>query len=350
MKRLFISCTAVSFLLLFVFAVDTEAATVGYWRFEEGVAGTNPAGTADEIIDSSTYGNHGMALPHAQSEPGNMVDMVYSSDVSGSAILTPSQLDNDLSMSFDDWGWKGRAVRVEDDASLDLTTAITLEAIINWTGETQEAPGNSIVSKWNAGGSYAMRIDYGKLRMYLQDSSGATTWVQSSVSVVPDEWTHVACTWSTSDYEMRLFINGVEDANAHHFDGPIMQSSAYIEIGRMAESNPFTGLIDEVRISNTALSPSEFLTATGVPGDANCDGVVDATDASILAANWLQSGKGWIDGDFTGEGTVDEKDATLMASNWTGSSPDAVPEPSMLLLLMGLAAAVGAKAAMKNKI
>jgi hypothetical protein len=78
------------------------------------------------------------------------------------------------------------------------------------------------------------------------------------------------------------------------------------------------------------------------PGDANGDGSVDDTDASILGANWLkQSGATWGMGDFNEDGKVNDQDAAIMAANWapagTGSS---VPEPGTLVLLASAAAAL----------
>ena len=83
---------------------------------------------------------------------------------------------------------------------------------------------------------------------------------------------------------------------------------------------------------------------TTLVGDANCDGVVDAADAGILAANWLSTdGVGWCQGDFNEDGVVDTLDATMMATNWTGTGA-VVPEPSTLMLLTcGLVGLVVAK-------
>ena len=72
-----------------------------------------------------------------------------------------------------------------------------------------------------------------------------------------------------------------------------------------------------------------------MPGDANRDGVVDDTDAAILADNWMGSAKTWTEGDFNDDGVVDGADATLMATNWTiVGSAAAVPEPAMAVLLV----------------
>jgi hypothetical protein len=73
-----------------------------------------------------------------------------------------------------------------------------------------------------------------------------------------------------------------------------------------------------------------------VPGDANGDGVVNESDAAILADHWGQSGY-WTEGDFNGDGVVDICDAAILAANWQGDTENAavtvIPEPSVLLLL-----------------
>ncbi len=70
------------------------------------------------------------------------------------------------------------------------------------------------------------------------------------------------------------------------------------------------------------------------PGDANFDGVVDATDAAALATNWqTQENATWAMGDFNGDGKVDDIDATLLATNWSTPPSASVPEPSSAVML-----------------
>ena len=80
-----------------------------------------------------------------------------------------------------------------------------------------------------------------------------------------------------------------------------------------------------------------------IPGDANGDGFVDGSDATILAMHW-QYGVGdpnpdatWEMGDFNGDHVVDGSDATILANHWQQTSingPGMVPEPSSLVLLI----------------
>lgn len=73
-----------------------------------------------------------------------------------------------------------------------------------------------------------------------------------------------------------------------------------------------------------------------IPGDANCDNVVNEDDAKALAENWLRSvAVSWGDGDFNGDGKVDDIDAAMMAANWLKSvSSASVPEPCMSVLML----------------
>ncbi|MBN1908618.1 MAG: retropepsin-like domain-containing protein [Pirellulales bacterium] len=74
------------------------------------------------------------------------------------------------------------------------------------------------------------------------------------------------------------------------------------------------------------------------PADANYDGVVDAADAAVLAAHWLEStDRGWFDGDFNGDGVVDDLDASILAARWQGGGQEgggSVPEPGTWILLL----------------
>jgi hypothetical protein len=76
-----------------------------------------------------------------------------------------------------------------------------------------------------------------------------------------------------------------------------------------------------------------------IPGDADNDYDVDEDDAIMLAQNW---GLDNADCDFDGDGVVGPKDASIMAANWgyVASPATAVPEPSVIVLLMGMLLAI----------
>jgi hypothetical protein len=53
-----------------------------------------------------------------------------------------------------------------------------------------------------------------------------------------------------------------------------------------------------------------------LPGDANHDNTVNATDLGLLSVNWQQSGRGFGQGDFNFDGVVNVDDLNLLASHW----------------------------------
>ena len=76
-------------------------------------------------------------------------------------------------------------------------------------------------------------------------------------------------------------------------------------------------------------------------GDIN---YMDDDEATMMAVNWGKQGYAWMPGDFNGDGWVNSTDASILAANWlqmppvtvSGSSA-AVPEPSAAACLLGMA-------------
>ena len=88
-----------------------------------------------------------------------------------------------------------------------------------------------------------------------------TVWLTSEMKVKNNTWTHIA---AVSDGKtMKIFINGVQDANTAQAPPRIHDSPYPLYIGRWQWSPtdwdcPFKGVIDELRIWNRALSPEEI--------------------------------------------------------------------------------------------
>ena len=86
--------------------------------------------------------------------------------------------------------------------------------------------------------------------------------------------------------------------------------------------------------------------STGLLGDADGDGDVDAADYIALKTNMGQpSGAVLADGDFNEDGKVDWYDLQLLQDNYGAGSPGAagtIPEPgSAILLMFGAAVRLG---------
>ena len=150
----------------------------------------------------------------------------------------------------------------------------------------------------------------------------------------------------------RIFLDG-EQTSEEDWPGDwkFSENDGPLAIGRHPYSGLPTGFnmwgdLGEIIIFDTRLSDADrgevdaYLAAkypipVSPPGDTDGDYDVDAADAAIVAANWLQTIEGGYSvGDFDGDGVVNDIDATIMATNWTGSGASAsVPEPQSLLLV-----------------
>ena len=82
-----------------------------------------------------------------------------------------------------------------------------------------------------------------------------------------------------------------------------------------------------------------------IPGDADRDGDVDATDLATLGLNWSPSGtdKPWAAANFDWDGDVDATDLAALGLNWNPSGGHATPEPATLALVALAALAVLAR-------
>ena len=148
-------------------------------------------------------------------------------------------------------------VKIPDDLSLDLTSAITIEAWINpaayhnWDRIVAK-PWASAQSPWNVWSLIFNNDPNAKGRFEI--SVGATQYSANSETEVPlNEWTHLAGSYDGET--IRIFFNGVEEANNPSPSGDINTNNMDVYIGYNIyfSSELFEGVIDEVRIWNVAL-------------------------------------------------------------------------------------------------
>jgi fibronectin type 3 domain-containing protein len=151
-------------------------------------------------------------------------------------------------------------VTVPDAPSLDLTTALTLEA---WVYPTVSLSGWRVV--------IGKDVD----RYYLMGSSGNNTPAVGGTFTVGgntnlfgptglavNTWTHLAATFDGAT--LRLYANGLQVASQTQ-TGAFTTSTGALTLGYNVYGERFTGLIDEVRVYNRALSLTEIQTDMGTP-------------------------------------------------------------------------------------
>lgn len=204
---------------------------VGYWSMNEG--------SGNIVKDLSGQGNHGELKP---SPPGNAPQFVESKNAQFYKALSFDGIDD--------------YVEVADDASLDITDAITIEAWVKrGVGEIVADIVVKEVTLYHLG-----IVPIGGTARVQGAIMG--TLRSKSTDVIPEnEWTHIVMKYIATDTQIRLYMNGVEVnyAVVNATNGALIGTSALpLIIGKIKYEGYFEGLIDEVRIYNRALGPEEI--------------------------------------------------------------------------------------------
>jgi hypothetical protein len=245
-----------------IYAVPASPLQDAYWRFEEGTAG-NPVPLGNDTVLDSINANH-MQTANAGTAP------LYTSAVS-TGIVPQTGAANTLALQFSGaqdiftrGGEGGQAI------NHPITTAFTLEAafmptaldrfqaIVGKDGKPTDSPLQTLVLK--------MRGDTNELQIEMYDAGGTIRGIRSQAALMADQWYYAAVVNDGSSMSLYLDSNdgsGYVLQGTELVNGALFQNETSWSIGRgMFNNNPadwFIGLIDEVRLSNTALSPDQFL-------------------------------------------------------------------------------------------
>ncbi|OUS78507.1 hypothetical protein B1748_00045 [Paenibacillus sp. MY03] len=181
-------------------------------------------GTGTVAGDSSSYGNNGTFVGTPNWESGKFGDSVA---VNGTNYI-----------------------RVPDSSSLDITNEITVEGWFKWDGTKGLNYG---VNKRNA---YGLAIvDTGGLPTAWVYVDGAVRTIQSYRATVPNQWYHLALTYSASTRQLNLYVNGEKERTIVLPQGlgsyAINASDFELRIGTDYYGNSLSGNVDDVRISDT---------------------------------------------------------------------------------------------------
>ena len=239
-------------------AATTSAATIAHYRFEDGVDG----GTIATLTDS--VGSNSMTAGGTATTFTSLIPV---------SPVPQTQAANTLA---------GNYTAGNEFHSSSLTGALATTPFLNFTIEVYVQM-NSL-SSWQ---SMVGRDDSGNpgqgpgpAALFYLAKSGANngfrvecvtktnTNVQVNSSFVPSigTWYHVAAVGNAAAGTLKLYVNGNEVGSTTGFTGlfvPTAGSSTAWSIGRgYYGTNPgdwFNGYIDEVRFSDTALTPAQFL-------------------------------------------------------------------------------------------
>ena len=317
------------------FLVDATSnnTTIGYWRLEKSLG---------FVSDSSgncltlTRGNHD---DNTSDEPS-----VYSFPASGNGSsfghYVPQTRDTNAEAALFDGG--NYFMHADDD--LLTTSDFTIEAYFNRSssGDNPVLASQYEVSGNQRGWVFGIRPTSSGSQLYLclsEDGVGYEFNVSALAAPLLNNDYYAAVSFDESDQNSGITFylkdltagTDMQIAVQGHTINSLHDSTADFTIGARSDLNcKFSGLIDEIRLSNDVLSEDDLLVHYRyAPGDANRDGVVDAADAALLSLNWgVSSGNlGWQDGDFNADGIVNAADASILAANWTVTSQESAPVP-----------------------
>ena len=223
--------------------------------------GTNTSLPTNIVITVGSGGANGLVAAYAFDEGAGLL----AGDVSGNGNVgavvgatwsASGKFGNALSFG------PAALVTVNDAASLDLTSGMTLEA---WVYPTSLSGWMNVLFKPNDASGVAYVLQGSTAPSQLPSLSGGFSSGNLSASspLALNTWSHLAGTYDGAT--MKFYVNGLL-VNSRAQTGTLTPSTGLLSIG----GNPvygenWRGLIDEVRIYNRALSQAEIHTDMNVP-------------------------------------------------------------------------------------
>jgi hypothetical protein len=220
-------------------------------------AGNATATTVNITVANTTQTPSGLVLALGFNEGAGSVTVDGSGFGNNGALVNGAAWSasghQGAALSFSANGW----VNIPDAASLDLTSAMTIEA---WVRPTSGTGWRTVMLKEATNAlSYALYSANNASRPGTWTStSGADYFVLGTAAVPTNAWTHLATTYDGAT--LRFFVNGVQ-VNSRTGVPPISPSNGPLRIGGNGVwGEYFRGLIDDVRIYNRALTATEIQT------------------------------------------------------------------------------------------
>ncbi len=262
LKRSFFVKSLLAGLVVAVFipAASLSANTVAHYRFEEGTDGAAATGA----LDSSGNNYHLEVLVAGAASP------VYRADVPMSPILAIDE-DNEFSIDFAGANVAFHSIDDEGLSNVEFDD-FTIELWVKF--ESLEPAWQTIVGRSDRGNQN--NDNHGLFRIQKVDSNnfgvltthretGAVQFLTTSHVFTTDTWTHLAVVGDVDAGTITAYADGQQVGVMGNYAGlflPNPRPEWTIGTGQWIGSreNFFNGRVDEVRFSNVALSPQEFLT------------------------------------------------------------------------------------------
>lgn len=225
---------------------------VGHWTFD----GKDISGTT--FLDRSEFGNNGTKLASGTALAIGRIGQGLTPDgVTGYVnVGRANSLNfNNRNSKFSFGGWAiAKVSSLNNQLIVGKWGATNQQYGINYGGSGNNAPNISVVLQLSTSGA------------------SAQVNMNSSKTYPVRVWHHIIGTVDIESGQFKIYVDGIQDSeNNNKTLGTLFNSSANVTIGAASISGnptPLNGSVDDIRIYNRILSPSEIkrLYAQGTPG------------------------------------------------------------------------------------
>ena len=222
---------------------------------------------------------------------------------------TPSGVAGDRALQFE-----GSKADGSDVAAVwDPNGVLNLDG--DWTLETWVKPGANVDGDrdvifyyGDAGHGYSLSLNYAAGNKLQVTTLGIADLPSDTATVVLDVWQHIAVVHKKGA-SITYFTNGLEAGSRSYTQGTrLAETNKVLYIGAEWDGGaPFTGWIDRVRISNSALSSSELDSNPAKPAVLPLRLAIGRSQSDLIVS--------WPDADSAGY--ILEFSNSLPSSNWS---------------------------------
>jgi len=275
-------------------------------------------GTNCQSVSSSKWSENGSMIYYNDGNVGiGTTSPDYALDVNGNIRVKETlhftdtrtiSAENYLSLNGN-----GDHMTVPDDATLDITNNVTWSAWVRWGVAPGTVPSwATIMDKSDSSWASDIRLQHSANNEKFEWSILEGQYILSITEPQSDILYHVVGTYDGST--MKLFVDGSEEASKS-VSGNIEDNSNSLHIGCEAasQSREFTGDITDIRIYNTALTPTQIATLYGNGRDSTGE-TLDS--GGNLVSRWDFSELDYTDNEGSNDGTPNG-DATISSDNAT---------------------------------
>lgn len=239
-----------------------NGAVIAHWNFNEKSPGATASAAENAVMDSTGNGHHltaaGNPLPQYVVGAANFGSSSALKFTSGNDSLYTPQID---------------AFNFGTNDSFTIEAVIRISPGANFTG-------NIIGRDWGSNlPSWWFRIESGAPRFLIAQNGGPEPNVTSTVSVNDGNWHHVAATRDAANKKLRVYVDYMLAGESTDTTSlPLTNAQNLVVCAFNNDARQFEGEIDWIRISSTALTPSDF-----VPGLLSIRDVYPANGASFVS-------------------------------------------------------------------